>query len=128
MHCVGLGLISESELKVMVQEMDEKFTHLSDLLVSDLEKRDRLITEINIKNKFISAMLRVQSLRHSNSLASGYVLDTIARHKLRTKTSEDKVNGKVSFFSLKHPTSMLINFSFCHPLFLIVLLKIMIGV
>ena len=77
---------------MMSQEMERKFTRMSELLVVDLQLRDTLVTELDIKNKFISAMLRVQSLKHSSSNAVGSVMDGIVRPKrsLRNKQCEEK--------------------------------------
>lgn len=83
----------------MTQEMETKFTHLSELLVVILQLRDKLVTELRIKNKFISAMLRVQSLRHSTAIASGSGIEFTGRlrsRSLRNKSSDEKEHGKVS--------------------------------
>ena len=73
LSCVqkGLSMLSETELKAMCQEMERKFSRLSESLVVDLQLRDRLVTELTVKNKFVSAMLRVQSLKQSSSNSAG---------------------------------------------------------
>ena len=77
----------------MSQEMEKKFNHLSELLVLDLQVRDKLVTELNVKNKFISAILKVESLKHSTGGLDG---TGRARSKsMRSKASDEKVNGKV---------------------------------
>lgn len=81
----------------MSQEMGEKFNHLSELLVLDLEVRDKLVTQLTVKNKFISAILRVESLKHSSTATR---LDGIARPRsksMRLKATDERLNGKVSY-------------------------------
>ncbi len=78
----------------MCQEMERKFTRLSESLVTDLQSRDKLVTELTVKNKLISAILKVESLKHS---CVG--LDNTGRTRsksLRNKPVEDRVNGRVS--------------------------------
>ena len=48
----------------MKSEMSDKFQHLSEVLVRELQERDQLIRSLNIKNTFISALLKVQSIRY----------------------------------------------------------------
>ena len=44
--------------------MSDKFQHLSEVLVRQLQERDQLIHSLNVKNTFVSALLKVQSLRY----------------------------------------------------------------
>ena len=132
---VGLAVLSESELRVMCQEMEAKFSRLSESLVADLQFRDKLVTELSVKNKFITAMLRVKSLKHSSSVASSG--DALARPRsksMRSKVAEDRINGKVRIAYIK---VLSIKLSCCFlaligsiysQLFLITLLKIVLGV
>lgn len=95
LHTVGLAVLNECELNIMSQEMEKKFNHLSELLVLDLQVRDKLVTELSVKNKFISAILRVKSLKHT--LSGG--MDSAGRPRsrsTRSKPIEDRVNEKVS--------------------------------
>jgi hypothetical protein len=48
----------------MKAEMSEKFQHLSEVLVRELQERDQLIHSLNVKNNFVSALLKVQSKRY----------------------------------------------------------------
>ena len=50
----------------MNEEMRSKFNRLSRVLVEGLEERDALVGELDVKNRFVAAILRVQSLRVSN--------------------------------------------------------------
>ena len=50
----------------MNEEMRTKFNRLSRVLVEGLEERDALVGELDVKNRFVAAILRVQSLRVSN--------------------------------------------------------------
>lgn len=75
----------------MCQEMERKFTRLSDSLVVDLQLRDKLVIELTVKNKFISAMLRVQSLKQSCAVASGVMDGGRPRSKsLRTRPPDER--------------------------------------
>lgn len=84
----------------MCQEMEAKFSRLSELLVVDLQLRDKLVIELTVKNKFISAMLRVQSLKQTCSIVSGGSgVDGGGRVRLksmRSKLSDERSNEKVS--------------------------------
>ena len=48
----------------MKEEMSEKFQHLSEVLVKELQERDQMIHSLNVKNTFVSALLKVQSIRY----------------------------------------------------------------
>ena len=48
-------------------EMNEKVQHLSKVLVEELQTRDQLIHSLNVKNTFISSLLKVQSIRYHPS-------------------------------------------------------------
>lgn len=90
-------MLSESELNVMSQEMERKFTHLSESLVIHLQLRDRLVTELTVKNKFISAMLRVTSLQHSNIGTSTGGINGTGRPRsmsMKNKSAVERLNGK----------------------------------
>ena len=82
----------------MSEEMEKKFNHMSELLVLDLQTRDKFVTELSIKNKFISALLRVKTLKHSSSTTSG--LDGVGRPRTKSlrisrATADERVNSKV---------------------------------
>lgn len=89
-------MLSETELKAMCQEMERKFSRLSESLVVDLQLRDRLVTELTVKNKFVSAMLRVQSLKQSssNSAGGGDFGGRMRSRSLRSKVPDERANGK----------------------------------
>ena len=90
-------MLSEAELNAMCQEMERKFSRLSESLVIDLQFRDRLVTELTVKNKFVSAMLRVQSLKQSsgNSAGGGDFGNRMRSRSLRSKVPDERANGKV---------------------------------
>lgn len=97
-HCyngftAGLAMLSGLELRKMIREMENKFSRMSEVLVCDLTCRDKLVIELGIKNKFISALLQVQSLRHSSSQSSGSRFESMGRAlAAKSKQSEDKTN------------------------------------
>lgn len=61
--CAGLSSLDVEELRTMTEEMRAKFTRLSRTLVEGLEERDCWAGELDVKNRFVGALLRVQSLR-----------------------------------------------------------------
>ena len=90
-------MLSEIELKNMIREMESKFAHKSEMLINDLTLRDKLVYELSVKNKFISALLQVQALRHSNSLPNNTSrLESVGRVlSSKTKFIEDKSSTQV---------------------------------
>ena len=87
----------------MILEMESKFTHMSEVLISDLTHRDKLIFELSVKNKLISALLQVQELRHSNLLPNrtsklesvGRVLHVAPKSKVNEEKTNSHVRGHV---------------------------------
>ena len=65
---IGLATLSLEELNAMYDEMSGKFKRLSDILITDLQQRDATAHEVNTKNRFIAALLKVQNLRHSQGV------------------------------------------------------------
>lgn len=55
-------MLSREELKSMHAEMSDKVSELSDVLVDLLTSRDQLQLEIEVRNDFIAAVLRLQEL------------------------------------------------------------------
>lgn len=90
-------MLSEEDLKKMIREMESKFAHRSEVLINDLTLRDKLVYELSVKNKFISALLQVQALRHSNSLPnSAGRLESVGRVLAsKNKSVDDKSNTHV---------------------------------
>ncbi len=66
-ECVSLGLssLAVEELQVMCAEMRSKFGQLSRTLVEGLEERDSWAGELDAKNRFVVALLKVQAMRMS---------------------------------------------------------------
>jgi hypothetical protein len=64
-------VLSEVELKRMCDEMTSKFSRLSAELLTSLQARDALAGEMEAKNRFVSALLRVQQLRLSQDVNGG---------------------------------------------------------
>lgn len=92
----GLAMLSVSELHTMCVEMRTKFQRLSELLISELQQRDQLVHEMDVRNRFISAMLRVQNRRHG--LGVNGSTDGLLRGRARTwttKSREERYSGKV---------------------------------
>lgn len=80
----------------MIAEMEGKFVSMSDTLVCDLTCRDKFVFGLDVKNKFISALLQVQSLRHSNSQSSGSRFEIMGRPwAAKAKQSDEKSNVTV---------------------------------
>jgi len=92
---LGLAMLSVSELHTMCVEMRTKFQRLSELLISELQQRDQLVHEMDVRNRFISAMLRVQNRRHG--LGVNGSTDGLLRGRARTwttKSREERYSGK----------------------------------
>jgi hypothetical protein len=67
----GLAVLSEVELQQMCHEMESKFSRLSEELLTNLQLRDVMAGEMEAKNRFVSALLRVQQLLHTQYLNGG---------------------------------------------------------
>lgn len=76
----GLSQLREADLKQMKWEMSDKFRHLSEVLVRELQERDQLIHSLNVKNTFISALLKVQALRYHPSEEKLPKLSKVTQH------------------------------------------------
>ena len=96
----GLASLSESELQEMHSEMKEKFSKLSEVLIEELQHRDMMASQLDTKNNFIAALLRVQTLKHTSSVATADPVKSL-RSRARSlsssmrQTSEEKSSGKV---------------------------------
>ena len=80
----------------MCVEMRTKFQRLSELLISELQQRDQQVHEMDVRNRFISAMLRVQNRRHGFGVNGS--MDGLLRGRSRTRTiksKEERYSGKV---------------------------------
>lgn len=77
---IGLSQLREEDLRQMKSEMTDKFQHLSEVLVQELQERDQLIHSLNVKNTFVSSLLKVQSIRYhptEDKLSTGKVSNNI---------------------------------------------------
>ena len=89
----------------MRDEMASKFTRLSDTLITELQERDILIQQMAAKNRFVSALLKVQGLRHSMDVsgsidgARGRPWSQLTR---AAKGKEEKNSGKVCYTIALH--------------------------
>ena len=98
----------------MIAEMENKFASMSEVLVCDLIDRDKFIFGLNIKNKFISALLQVQVLRHSNSQSGGSRLESVSRAwAVKSRQSEERMNIRVRAVSY---LSLMLNYNPIVPL------------
>lgn len=96
----GLAMLSVSELRSMCEEMRAKFQRLSGVLVSELQLRDQQAHKLDVRNRFISAMLHVQNRRHgfgiNGSMESGLLRGRTWSRSARGK--EERYSGKVGCF------------------------------
>jgi len=101
---IGLAVLSKTELQKMILEMENKFMHMSEVLISDLTHRDKLIYELSVKNKLISALLQVQGLRHSNLLPNRISkLESVGMALAsKSKANEEKTNSHVRVCFIKY--------------------------
>ena len=90
-------MLSVSELRSMCEEMRAKFQRLSGVLVSELQLRDQQAHKLDVRNRFISAMLHVQNRRHgfavNGSMESGLLRGRTWSRSARGK--EERNSGKV---------------------------------
>ena len=92
----GLAMLSVSELRSMCEEMRAKFQRLSGVLISELQLRDQQVHELDVRNRFISAMLHVQNQRHGFGVNGS--MDGLLRGRTWTRSArgkEEKYSGKV---------------------------------
>jgi len=62
---VGLAGLGCDELEIMATDMALKFNRLYRVLVDALEERDNLIAQLDVKNTFVAALLRVSSAQRA---------------------------------------------------------------
>ena len=89
-------MLSVSELRSMCEEMGAKFQRLSGVLISELQLRDQQVHELDVRNRFISAMLHVQNQRHGFGVNGS--MDGLLRGRTWTRSTrgkEEKYSGKV---------------------------------
>lgn len=89
-------MLSVSELRSMCDEMRAKFQRLSGVLISELQLRDQQVHELDVRNRFISAMLHVQNQRHGFGVNGS--MDGLLRGRTWTRSArgkEEKYSGKV---------------------------------
>ena len=76
--------MGDEDLRQMKSEMSDKFQHLSEVLVKELQERDQLIHSLNVKNTFVSALLKVQSIRYhptDDKLSTAKVIQSVPTNK-----------------------------------------------
>lgn len=89
----------------MLSEMESKFGRLSEVLITELQQRDLMASQLDTKNGFIAALLRVQTLKHLSSITTSDNTMKGLRSRSRTwslsssgkaaKPPEEKSSGKV---------------------------------
>lgn len=97
----GLAELNTEELQQMRDEMASKFTRLSDTLIIELQQRDVFIQQMAAKNRFVSALLKVQGMKHSMGVSGS--VDGARGSRPWTqlawagKGKEEKNSGKVCY-------------------------------
>ena len=105
---LGLSILSVEELTAMHDEMAEKVSSLSDDLIKELQQRDVLVRDLEVRNQFVAMLMKVEGKKKAvsqakaqaaaNSSSSGKRLVFKAKN-FRRKNSEDITNQcKVSYF------------------------------
>ena len=61
--------MGEEELEAMIEEMQAKFSRLSQSLIDGLQEREELVQEREVRHKFIAAVH--QLVQHRENLSSG---------------------------------------------------------
>ena len=114
-------MLSVSELRSMCDEMRAKFQRLSGVLISELQLRDQQVHELDVRNRFISAMLHVQNRRHGFGVNGS--MDRLLRGRTWTRSTrgkEEKYSGKVGCVRMNVPPQ----YKNDHNVFLLLLLPL----
>ena len=94
---VGLSVLSEEELEVMVGEMQTKFSRLAETLVSELERREKLIASRGVRNQFISSWHQLVQHKQNASPSRKLSVKELKKWASSVKSiSDEKSPQKVS--------------------------------
>lgn len=66
---LGLSVLSVEELNVMHEEMTAKFTRLSEELIKELQERDILVRDQEVRNQFVASLMKVEGKKKAVSQA-----------------------------------------------------------
>lgn len=108
---LGLSILSVEELNEMCEEMTAKFCRLSEVLIKELQERDILVRDLEVRNQFVASLMKVEGKKKAvtqakaqaaaNPTSSSKRLVLKAKSTLRKKSdSSGSVIGqcKVSYF------------------------------
>lgn len=97
-------MLSVQELSEMHEEMSAKFTRLSEDLIKELQKRDTLIRDQEVRNQFVASLMKVESKKkvvsqakaqmaaNSSSSSKRLVLKAKGTLKKKGESSSDIIN------------------------------------
>ena len=80
---LGLSVLSVQELNEMHEEMSAKFTRLSEDLIKELQKRDTLIRDQEVRNQFVASLMKVEGKKKAVSQAKAQVAANSSRSSKR---------------------------------------------
>jgi len=97
------------ELTAMHDEMAEKFSSLSDVLVKELQQRDILVRDLEVRNQFVAMLMKVEGKKKSvsqakaqaaanSSSSSGKRLVLKAKNFRRRNSLDKSIQHKVSYY------------------------------
>ena len=105
-------MLSVEELNVMHEEMTAKFTRLSEELIKELQERDILVRDQEVRNQFVASLMKVegkkkavsqakaQAAANTSSSSKRLVLKAKSTLKKKADSTSDITNQcKVSFYS-----------------------------
>ena len=109
-HSLGLSILSVEELNEMCKEMTAKFSRLSEDLIRELQERDVLIRDQEVRNQFVASLMKVEgkkkAVSHAKAQAAANPTSSSKRFvrkakntlKKKAESSSDIINQcKVSY-------------------------------
>lgn len=66
---LGLSVLSVEELSEMYEEMTAKFSRLSEDLIKELQERDILVRDQEVRNQFVASLMKVETKKKAVSQA-----------------------------------------------------------
>jgi len=91
----------------MHDEMAEKFSSLSDVLIKELQQRDILVRDLEVRNQFVAMLMKVEGKKKAvnqakaqaaaNSSSSGKRLVLKAKNFRRRNSLDKSIQHKVSY-------------------------------
>lgn len=87
-----------TELRMMRDEMNSKIHRVSSDMVTALQRRDVILVEVDAKNRFIAALLKVKDRKHA--METG-----VSAERARGRNRSLSLNVNLSWSKLRHRSS-----------------------